>query len=445
MRPGYLWIGSLALFALAGAPLLAHPVYRRLSLTCRAVLAAGIGTLLVSWLMTLFSLLGIPWNVPLLILLGTISAGLLRLLLRADICVAGPMSELRPRGAAERLAMGLSTAAVMAAFLASLAGAATSSDLLLIWGPKAIAFASAGRIDAAFLASPFFDYMHIDYPPLVTNAMALATIIAGRFPWGASTLLFPLLLAGIASGLPGILSLTTPIRIAGAVSALIVSILSFLGIEFFVAGNADPVLWFLETLAMALLIGPASSQASGQLLVGLLFAGAATAKVEGLAFVLAAGALFLWLGRKELRIGSAMFFLFLPTAVCLGTWFVFGAAHHLFWGFQGYGSLLEIHWNRLGPVLAEIAAVFWSAGYALPMLLPLLALLVIPKKSFLALLPLGVAIALAGFFLFTYLHGGLDPSEWILWSAGRIFTPFAVFLALMSAAGDSQTRERPVN
>src|SRR4029077_18391276 len=94
--------------------------------------------------------------------------------------------------------------------------------------------------------------------------------------------------------------------------ALTISALGFLGNEFDVAGNGEPWLWLFETLAMALLVGDSGTTASGQLLAGLLLAGAICAKVEDLPFALASVALFLVIRRKDLRIGSAAARLLLP-------------------------------------------------------------------------------------------------------------------------------------
>ncbi len=409
-----------------------HPAYRWLSRSCRFVLAGAVGAVATSATMTLFALLGLRWNLPLL----AASALVFSLALRFPLFSrSGPPTTPRPpRQAVEILTAALSALAVAVAGAAAAEAAATSPDLLLFWAPKAQAFAAARTIDAEFLRDPLLDYMHTFYPPLVTNLYAFATQAAGRFAWGAATLTFPLLLAAMAVALPGILRSVAAGPLAGAASALIVSALGFLGNELDMAGNGDMPMLLFETLAMALLIGPAATAPSGQLLIGLLLAGATTAKVEGLPFVLAAVPLFLLIQRRQLRVRSAALSLLLPTALCLGLWFAYGWTRHLFHGYQGYGPAPEIYWNRLPLVLAAVARVFWSAGYALPFLLPLAAFLVSPRKPRLAWALLGTAAALSAFFLFTYLHGNVDPTDWIGWSAGRIFSPVTMLLTLASLA-----------
>src|SRR5439155_8560074 len=119
----------------------------------------------------------------------------------------------------------LTVLALLWAWAAAASGAATSPDLLIFWGTKAQAFAAARTIDASFLRKPLLQYLHPSYPPLVTNIYALAATAAGRFPWGAATLTFPLLLTALAMSLPGLLRLSVPRSSAWASSALIITAL----------------------------------------------------------------------------------------------------------------------------------------------------------------------------------------------------------------------------
>jgi hypothetical protein len=380
--------------------------------------------------MTVLAVFGISWNPIVLVVLASVTSLVVRRLLTAEPEPDRVMPEEPVAGLGENLALGVSGVSMLVALVATASAAATSPDLLLFWGAKAQAFAAARTIDASFLRNPDLSYMHPSYPPLVTNLFAFATQVAGRLPWGAASLTFPLLLAALGSSLPGALRLNAPRRIAWAASALVVSALGFLGNELDVAGNADPWLWTFEALAMALLVSPAACTGAVQLLAGLLLAGAVTAKVEGLLFALASVAPFLLLRRKEIRIGRAAAFLLVPGAVSLGAWFWFEASRHVFYGYEQYGRLLEIHWDRLPLVLSGIGRALWSAGWALPYLLPLAALFLVPARPRLPRIPIGVSLALCLFSVFTYLHGDSDPSEWIGWSAGRIFSPIPVFLAI---------------
>jgi hypothetical protein len=428
VRAGYVWLLSFACCPLAGWPLLAHPAYRRFSFPARIGFAFAAGAVLISTWMTVLAILGVSWNPIALVFLASVSSFLLRRLLKAELAADRSLREEPPARLVEKLALGLSGVSLLAAFAAAASSAATSSDLLLFWGPKAQAFAAARTIDASFLRNPDLLYMHRSYPPLVTNLLAFATQVAGRLPWGAASLTFPLLLAVLVLSLPGALRIGSS-RIAWAASAFVVSALGFLGTAFDVAGNADPWLWTFEILAMALLVSPAARSRGAQILTGLLLAGAVTAKVEGLPFALASVALFLLMRRKEVPMGRAIALLIAPGVVSLGAWLSFESTRGFF-GSEQYGRFLEVHWSQLPLVLSEVGRVFWSAGWALPYLLPLAALLIASDRTRLLWLPIGVSLALGIFFVFTYLHGNTDPSEWIGWSAGRIFSAIPAFLTI---------------
>jgi hypothetical protein len=429
LKPGHLWLFTFACLPLAGLPLLAHPSYRRFSLPARIGLAFAVAAVLVSDWMTALALVGIRWQPFVLFALAGSTGFLLRFLLpdeRAPVEAPQRMSTTR----LEKSALFLVGISLLAVFAATASSGATSPDLMLFWAPKAQAFAAARTIDAPFLRDLSLVYMHPSYPPLVTNLMAFATLVAGRFSWGAAMLTLPLLLGVLALALPGAIGLGAPRRLALAASALVVATLGYLGHALSIAGNGDPWLWAFEILTMAILIGPAALTRAGQLLTGLLLAGAVTAKVEGLLFALASVALFLLLRRKEIQIGRAIVLLMLPSALSLGAWFSFEAIRHVFFGYEQYGRFLEVHWERLPLVMLVISRASWSAGRALPYLLPLAALLLAPARTRLLWLPIGVSLVICLFSVFTYLHGDPDPSEWILWSAGRIFSTLPAFLAV---------------
>jgi hypothetical protein len=217
-------------------------------------------------------------------------------------------------------------------------------------------------------------------------------------------------------------------------AALVIAATALLGDAFDIAGNGDMPLLFFEALAAALLIGPWALEKEGQLMAGVMIAGAVSTKVEGLVFAISIGGLFLAARRREIRWPGAVLGLFVPPAACLTAWFAFGASRGLFSGYESYGRMLDIHWERVGLVAASIARELWAAGFALPFFLPLLVLLTVHGRWRLALIPLGTAALLAGFFFFTYLHGDPDPTSWIHWSAGRIFLPLTALVVIGAAA-----------
>ncbi len=437
MSAGALWLASLTAFPAAGAPLLAHRAFRGYGLAARLALAAACGAVAVSWTMNVASLAGWPWRLPLVLLAALAECFALRFLLPRSPSGAEPSFDRGPVTFWERAAVAVTLAAITIAAAATLSTSATSPDLLLFWGPKAGAFAAARGLDAAYLGDPLLRYQHLSYPPLVPNVYAFATIAAGagRLPWMAAAATFPLLLAATAAGLAGVLRNSFSRRDAWIATAAITAALGLLGEVFDVAGNADPTLLLFETLAAAILVGSAGTTRAGQLLAGMLFAGAVAAKVEGLPFVAAAGVLFLFARRRSISWRHAPVFLFGPALLSLGGWFAFGRVRGLFRAYETYGPTLEVYLERLGPVLSGIAKALGAGGAGLPWLLPIAALLFARRRSRAALYPAAIAFILSAFFVFTYLHGAPDPALWIDWSAGRIFSIVSVLLTLAVIAG----------
>jgi hypothetical protein len=443
---GLLWLASLLLVCVAGLPLVGHRAFAHFALSTRFALAGASGAVFVSFAMTVAVLLGISWGVPWLVAAAAALSAGLRFLLRDPRTGAGevvPAVDAVPgrAGLAVLLASALSLVAVGAALLATGAGAATSPDLLFFWGPKAQQFALARSFDAAFMRDELHQHMHAYYPPLVTNLGAFASMAAGRMSWTGATLTFPLLLGVLAIGLPGALARSLGRARAAAIAALTVAALAYLGVEADVAGNGEMTLLFFETLAVALLLSDDAARGSTQLLAGVLLAGAAASKVEGLPFVVSAAALF-FLARPA---ASRPFWpvaarLLLPSIAMLATWFAFGASRRIFFGYSGYGRFLDLYPDHLPTVLSAVGRALWTTGHALPWLVPLACVLAALPLSRRWILPIGTAAILSAFFLFTYIHRAEDPSLWISWSAARIFSPVAMLLSLAVSLSDRGER-----
>ena len=440
---GALWLAALCLLPFCGFPLLSHPAFRAFSVPARVVLSAAAGAVLLSAAMTGAVLVGVRWNETALAVSAVLLAIGLRLLLGREAGTPRAPEPFGPLGAA---ALALSAGAVAGAALAAWSGSATSPDLVFFWGAKAQQFAAAKTIDVPFLQDPYHRYMHLYYPPLVTNVFAFATMLAGRVAWNAAVLTFPLLLAALAVGLPSLFRASLPRPAAAACSALAVAAVAFAGIEADVGGNGEMPLLLFETLGAALLVSSGARSGAVQLLAGLLLAGAVTAKVEGLPFAAAAVALFLALGVERGRRHDAAARLILPSAVCLGGWFAFGATRRIFVGYAGEGRLFDLYPSRIASVAVLIGKSLFATGYGLPWLVPLAALLASAAVGGLrraAWIPLGTSAALTGFFLFTYLHREEDPALWISWSAPRIFIAVAILLVIAGACSPGSGSPSP--
>jgi hypothetical protein len=426
------WLGGWLALPLLGAPLLSHPAYGRFSRVCRAVLSGAAGLAVLSFVQTVSALAGVAWRPLALLLLSAGICGALRAAAGRAAAAAPEEASLDP---GRRLALLLSAAGVAIALLATLAGAAGSPDLLLFWGPKAQAFAAARSIDAGFLAGPRGATLHPYYPPLVTNLYALATMAAGSLPWRAAVLTFPLLLAALALALPSALRAAERPLAPAAVSAVVVCAIGLLGAEADVAGNADTMLLLFETLGLVLLLQPRPVEGPMLLLAGVLLAGAATSKVEGLPFVLAAVFFFLLNPGARRDLPGTLFRLLGPAALSLGAWFLFGLLRHAFTRYGEYGSLLDLRWDRFGLVLAQIGRTLWRRGFGLPYLVP--AALILASRESPRRLPLAVGAGLTVFLTVTYMLPVAYPELWIEWSASRTFSPLIVLLSLSVRAPEA--------
>ncbi len=437
---GLTWLAAFVLLPAVGAPLLAHRAYGRLPSTSRAVMAAGAGAAFISLAMTLFTLAGARWEIAPIAAAAALLAWGSRFFLRGEAAKAAP--ETARADAAESFANAIAGIAVLAALGATLGGAATSSDLVFFWGAKAQQFAAARGVDTAFLREAAHQYMHAYYPPLVVNLFAFATMAAGRFVWTSAALTFALALGALAAGLPGLLRGRLSGRAAAATSALVVATLACIGSQADVAGNADMPLLLFETLAMAMLLRPDCAGASGDLLTGILFCAAASAKVEGLPFVLAASAIALVVrGGTLAERWKAALRLLAPTALSLAAWFAFGVSRQLFTDYSEYGRFFDIHAEHGPGIAAAILRALTDTGRGLPYVVPLLCMIGAGRLGRMAIIPLGTAAALAGFLVFTYLHHANDPAQWIAWSAARVFAPVAMLFALAPHAPATPSEE----
>ena len=107
----------------------------------------------------------------------------------------------------------------------------------------------------------------------------------------------------------------------------------------------------------------------------------------------------------------------------------------LFSEYSEYGRFFDVHFERGAAVAVEIFRALVSTGRGLPYFVPLICLVAAGRRGRMAALPLGTAALLGGFLVFTYLHSAGDPSQWIGWSAARVFAPLPVLFALAAACG----------
>ncbi|MBC8646867.1 MAG: hypothetical protein H7X85_06865 [Thermoanaerobaculia bacterium] len=321
--------------------------------------------------------------------------------------------------------------ALLFAAYAAASSRATSVDLLLFWGGKAARFAAQGQIDTAFLTDPRNRFMHPDYPPLFTSLGAWATLVAGRFAWGAALLTMPFFLALAALSFWGLAREELGDAKAAERTAILTAVLSFACVVSLSAGNAEPPLLLFETLALAGIVF-GRGRRSLDAVVALGLAGAVWTKVEGAAFAALAAALFLWFQRADPDRWKRLLRISIPASVLLASWIVFAAHHGLLQAYLGatYGPFSAARWKLV------LWRVLQTADYG-ALYLPWFVLLFLPPLRFRdrdvrALL--GASGMYLLFILFSYLHGSFDQTAWIEWSAERLLMTPLLFLFFASAA-----------
>jgi hypothetical protein len=397
-----------------------------------AAYAAGAVALAVEAVVV--ALFGARWNVPAMLLLPALPA--LWLARRARRMGGPPPPPPLPRGAS-LFALAASALALLhlAARLATTE--ATSVDLLLFWGAKAIRFAQAETIDPVLLGDVFFSHARPFYPPLLPVVDAVAVTAAGELPWNAApwTTLIWLVAAALivceilARRHAGFAPLVTAFWVCALAPSLAVS---------YSGGNAEtPLLLYISGAGAMLMAEQRADRASERWLAGLFLAGAVLAKVEGVvagALLIAATALRdrLPASRRPLR---ALGPLVLPPLLAGGLWAYFVMRFGLSLESPGRGTLFEIAPGRLGDVLASYGEGLEAGTSALSWGIALfLLLLAASRDAWRRILP-GV-VAVVGTFLFllvVYLHEPRDPAERISWEVPRVTQPSLSLLIL--AAG----------
>ncbi len=323
--------------------------------------------------------------------------------------------------------------AVTAAWVSTIAGRATSADLLWFWGPKAQRFASVGGIDAEFLRIPELQYMHPAYPPLLPNLYAWLTLISGTFSWRALTLLFPIALTLSWLFLKSVWVRQIGTELGEVLAATAAGCLSLIGIRHSFGGIAEMPLLLFELTGVALLcVRPAT--AAIHLWAGICVAGAVLTKVEGLAVVVPAVATFIAIEPQPSRIRAGVL-AGLPSTIGLACWFWFGRENNIFSGYGGLTSGGALDFDLLPMVVTAMIRSVGAVANGLPYWLPLLAVIAIRRLDRRMLIPVSSAVGLVGFLVFSYLHGSPDPTKWIDWSCARVLSPIPVLLLLGVSLG----------
>jgi hypothetical protein len=322
-------------------------------------------------------------------------------------------------------------------------------DFIYHWGLKGEKFHLAAGLDFEFLASPWNAHVHPDYPNLLPALFAATAAVAGRFdevPMALWSALFYLATVLMGRQLLRQTAATDFGRQAGL--AILALTLTMFGVGYQTAGGAD---WLLTLAVMtAAVFFTRRPDAAQDLEVGLLAAFAAAAKIEGMA--LAAWLIVVHLvrrlrgggasgraaapspvageGRGEGLSGAAARTA-LPATLVAGVWAWQVASHHLFQP----GNTGAFDWGRVPVVFPELWRSLLTVNWhGLAFCLAALPLLLAVRRT--RAIAVVVCLQLA-FYVYVYLSASVDPREYVVTSAARLFFHLApAVLVLTIAAAD---------
>lgn len=430
MREDVVYLLAEAAIVLFGGAAAFHPSVRDFSWPARLAAALAAGSVLLTVEATLFSMLGIAWSV------GTLAVPLLLVsgfLIFVWIRKKADAEPERPLPTYRSMALVLSSLGFLYLLLSLALSSSTSVDYLLFWGVKAVRFAEARGIDAAFLRSGYSFHAVPDYPPLVPILQAWGALASGKMPWRLNPILSAVWAIAAAAILVPLLR-----RKLGAPAWVVLAFwsvaLSFSLAYSYSGGNAEAPLLFFETVAVASLLTESETNPS-RFLAGIALCGAVLTKVEGTAAALAliAGTLVRDLSRRQTGAVACALRLAIGPALGLAVWFSYQRSAGLHVGYRPHGELLRLYPSHWGSI-AQNMLYFLNAGTLwLSWAIPILFLAWFARRWRRVLPALALTLGLMGFLVFDYLHDKEDPAVRIGWTLPRASQP--ALSALVLGAG----------
>jgi hypothetical protein len=370
------------------------------------------GALLLTIEATLFTIVGIQWNVfalaiPLLVIGG--------IAWRVGGHAAAPTHPVAS------LALGVTAIAILHFLLSIVTTQSVSPDFVLFWGTKASRFALAHALDPQFLLSRY-PPPRVDYPPLVPIVEAWGALFTHQFPWiTAAAMSAVWLLAAV----PVIRWLTNSWEATAFWTAAMCASQAFSG----GGGNAEAML--IATIS----IGAAAIVANQTTIAAIAFAAAALTKEE--AFITIA-AILIGVVIRDRHIKRA---LILGTASLAGAsiWFAYQWRFGLPVGYERFSVQRHIYWSNLPTIFSEAPKSLAAGCWGLAWLIPLAILATRSREQLKRAIPLLVPIPiLFAFFVFLYLQYESSLAMRMWWILPRISQPplSLLILAAAFASGD---------
>jgi hypothetical protein len=310
----------------------------------------------------------------------------------------------------------------------------TSMDYLCFWGTKGFRFAAAKTIDFEFLRDPAHDFLHPDYPPLVSLVYALVTSLSGSPSWWVGLVGTWVFALGSVVAIAGSARLRLAGGMAAAVAGLWAAFLAFGLMLMSSGGNGEAFLLFFESLGLGLLLF-ATPGRTIDVFAGSALAGATLTKVEGGAFtavLLVVMTAFSRRGDRQRVIRIAL----LPL-VALGVWITITRVEHIAWAYgpHPFGAFTTRYLAEglrafLASASYQLFYVPWIAAIGLWLFAPR------PRRGLPSAL-IGVGTALVSFFYF--LHGSGSPVEWISGVAPRLLMASVLCFVCAAAVANADS------
>lgn len=408
-----IWFTGVLALTLAGAWATRIEFVRRLELPARIALAFTCGLVTTAVLLSI----RLPWTRA--TLLVAIVAGAL-------LWRRGERVTLRPRTWILFAVLALLTC------YGALAARQTTGDLLFFWGPKAVHFYEAGRIDFEFLATPHYFLMHSDYPPLLPLVYSAGNIAAHELSWWGAILFSSLCIIAAALAFRGMARTRLGEAKAAAFATLLLATLAYGIATANAAGGADALLYLFAVVAIAAL-----TFEDHRLLAAIALTGLVLTKVEGLPFALVILGAYLITRR---RVADTLIISIGPLAA-IGVWLIAVYHHHIADAYTVGRKPFRL--DHLGEVVRWVSLRASYRAAWLPWIAALVPL-ALTRDLKRAAFPLVVAAGTIVVTLLFYLQGNESPRWWIESSAERVLlTPLAaLIIAAAASAATSASDER---
>ena len=410
-----LWLAGVLAMTGFGTFVTRFDYVRKLERPARWAIVFATGLVCGGVLMSLYTLVGLSWT--------RVTLGIALVL----AALLGKRGERIPMRGWTWSLIGLAAALTT---YGSLTARQTIADLLLFWGPKGVHFYQAEKLDFVFLATPHYFLMHSDYPPLLPLLYAFGAVAAHEVSYLGAVVFSSVCIIAAAVAFRGMARMAIGEVPAAAFASLLAMALAYGVANANAAGGADPLLVFLEVVAIAALTFDHGNRGA-HLIAAIALAGVVLVKVEGAAFA----AVILFAHLLAQRRWRTTLLIALPSTLALGAWVYAVFNRHIADAYASRNPFQPDTWREV--VYWTIRRAAYRAAY-LPWIAALVPLF-LGRNFRRAAFPLLVtAGSIAAMFWF-YLHQTGATRWWIESSAERVLlTPLASLIIAAAAAARDQ-------